>query len=77
MSISTSKIIKQFGQKIGVYKSIFASWKMVKKVEDLLQTYFPIGRDGQRIINFLKETRDQYEQIKNFFGCNARMINNM
>ena len=24
-----------------IYKAIFVSWKMVKKAEDLLQTYFP------------------------------------
>ena len=55
---------------------------MVKKVEDLLKTYFPTRRDGQRIFNFLEEARDRYEQVKNFFGCNAldvnaRMIDNM
>ena len=60
-----------------VYKVIFASWKMVKKMEDLLQTYFPTRRDGQKIVSFLEEAMDQYEQVNNFFGFNARMINNM
>ena len=60
-----------------IYNAIFVLWKMVKKVEDLLQTFFPTGRDGQRIVSFLKEARDQYEQVKNFFGGNARMIDNM
>ena len=60
-----------------IYKSTFISWKMVKKVVYLLQTSFPIGRDGQKIINFLEEARDQYDQVKNFFGCNARMNDNM
>ena len=49
---------------------------MVKKVEALLQTYFPTGLDGQMIVSFLEEVKDQYEQVKNFFGCNSRMINN-
>ena len=60
-----------------IYKVISISWKMVKKVEYLLQTSFSIGRDGQKIISFLGEARDQYDQVKNFFGCNARMIDNM
>ena len=50
---------------------------MVKKVESLLQTYVPIRPEGQRIVNFLEEVRDQYEQVKDFFGCNARMINDV
>ena len=48
-----------------------------EKVEDLLQTYFPTELDGQRIVSFLEEAMDQYEQVKNFFSCNARMIDNM
>ena len=50
---------------------------MVKNVETFLQTFFPIGQDGQKIVNFLEEAKDQYEQVKNFFGCNSRMINNV
>ena len=50
---------------------------MVKKIEDLMQTYFPMRLDGQRIVNLLEEAKDQYEQVKNFFGCNAHMINNV
>ena len=57
-----------------IYKAILASWKMV---EALLQTYFPTGQDGQRIISFLEEANDQYEKIKNFFGYNSLMINNV
>ena len=59
------------------HKVIFASWKMVKKVEALLQNFFPIGQDGQKMVNFLEEAKDQYEQLKNFFGCNPCMINNV
>ena len=50
---------------------------MVMKVEGLLQTYVPIGLEGQKIVNFLEEAKDQYEQMKIFFRCNARMINNV
>ena len=50
---------------------------MVKKVEALLQTYIPVGQDRQRIISSLEEVRDQYEEVKNFFGCNACMVDNM
>ena len=32
---------------------------MVKKIEALLQTYFPIGQDGQQIVNFLEKAKDQ------------------
>ena len=54
-----------------IYKAISTSWRMVKKIEDLLQTYFLIGPDGQRIVNLLEEAKDQYEQVKNFFRCNT------
>ena len=50
---------------------------MVKKVESLLQTYVPIRPEGQRIVNFLEEVRDQYEQVKKIFGCNAHMNDNV
>ena len=50
---------------------------MVKKVEALLQIYFPAGQDGQQIVNFLEDTKEQYKQVKNFFSCNSHMINNM
>ena len=60
-----------------IYKVIFTSWKMVKKVEALLQTYFPIRQDGRRIISFLEKAKDQYKKVKNFFSSNSHMINNV
>ena len=50
-----------------------------------LQGDFYIMENGEKggrsaanlIVSFLEEARDQYEQVKNFFGCNARMIDNM
>ena len=36
----------------------------MKKVETLLQTYFPTGQDGQKIVNFLEEVKDQYDRVK-------------
>ena len=50
---------------------------MVKKVETLLQDFFSTGQDGEKVVNFLEETRDQYEQVKNLFGCNPHMVNDM
>ena len=47
------------------------------KVEALLQNFFPTGWDGQKMVNFLEEAKEQYEQVKNFFGCNLCMINDM
>ena len=58
-----------------IYKVISTSWRMVKKIEDILQNYFPMGPDGQRTVNLLEEAKDQYEQVKNFFSCNFCMIN--
>ena len=46
-------------------------------VKTLLQNFFPTGQDGQKMVNFLEEAKDQYEQLKNFFGCNPRMINDV
>ena len=50
---------------------------MVKKVETLLQSFFPTRRNRQKIMDFLEKAKDQYEQVKNFFGCNPRMINDV
>ena len=39
--------------------------------------YFPTGQYGKMIARFLEKAKDQYEQVKNFFGFNPRTINDM
>ena len=50
---------------------------MVKKVETMLQNFILIGRDGKKVVSLLEKVKDQYKQVKNFFGCNPRMINDV
>ena len=47
------------------------------KVEALLQGFFPTSRYEQKLLNFLEEAKDQYEQVKNFLGCKPCMINDV
>ena len=39
--------------------------------------FLPTSQEGQEVVNFLKKANDQYEQVKNFFGCNPRIINDV
>ena len=39
---------------------------MVNKVKTLLQNFFLAGQDGKKMVNFLEEAKDPYEQVKIF-----------
>ena len=50
---------------------------MFEKAEALYQEVVPIGKNGQRLVNFLEEAKDHYEQMKMFYGYNCNMLNAM
>ena len=60
-----------------IHKGICKAKEMVKEAEALRQVVAPVGEHGQRLLNFIEEAKAQYEQIKQFYGYNARMINSM
>ena len=50
---------------------------MLEKAEALYQEVIPTGKNGQRLVNFLEEAKDHYEQMKTFYGYNCIMLNAM
>ena len=50
---------------------------MFEKVEALYREVVPTGKNGQRLVNFLEEPKDHYEQVKAFYGYNCNMLNNV
>ena len=50
---------------------------MLEKVETFYQKVIPIGKNGQRLVNFLEEAKDHYEQVKTFYVYNCNMLNVM
>ena len=50
---------------------------MFEKAEALYQEVVPIGKNGQRLVNFLEKAKDHYEQVKMFYGYNCNMLNAM
>ena len=60
-----------------IYKAIHKTYDMFEKVEALYQEVVPTGKNGQRLVNFLKEAKDHYEQVKAFYGYNCNMLNNV
>ena len=60
-----------------IYKAIRKTHDMLEKAEALYREVIPIGRNGQQLVNFLKETRNHYEQVKAFYRYNCNMLNNV
>ena len=50
---------------------------MFEKAEALYREVVPIGKNGQRLVNFLEKAKDHYEQVKAFYGYNCNMLNNV
>ena len=50
---------------------------MLEKAEALYREVIPTGKNGQRLVNFLEEARNQYEQVKAFYGYNGNMLYNV
>ena len=60
-----------------IYKAICKAREMFDKAEALHQSFVPIGRNGQQLLNFIEEVKDHYEQVKAFYGYNCNMLNNV
>ena len=44
-----------------IYKTIRKAHDMLEKAEAFYREVIPIGRNGQRLVNFLEEARNHYE----------------
>ena len=51
-----------------IYKAIHKAHDMLEKVEAFYQEVVPTGKNEQRLVNFLEEARNHYEQVKAFYG---------
>ena len=60
-----------------IYKAVHKAHDMLEKAEALYRVVVPIGKNGQRLVNFLEEARNHYEQVKAFYGYNCNMLNNV
>ena len=60
-----------------IYKAIHKAHDMFEKAEALYQEIIPIGKNGQRLVNFLEEAKNHCEQVKAFYGYNGNMLNAM
>ena len=60
-----------------IYKAIHKAHDMFEKAEALYQEIVPIGKNGQRPVNFLEEAKNHYEQVKIYYGYNCNMLNAM
>ena len=50
---------------------------MFEKVKALYQEIVPIGKNKLRLVNFLEEAKDHYEQVKMYYGYNCNMLSAM
>ena len=60
-----------------IYKAVHKAHDMLKKVEALYSEVVPTGKNRQRLVNFLEEAKNHYEQVKVFYGYNCNMLNNV
>ena len=60
---------------VQVKKIVHESQRMSKKVQDLIEEYYPKGPLGQRLQNILEKVRGQYEQITHFYEANSDVLN--
>ena len=67
--------IKQTIEQIN--KAICKAHKMFDKAKAFCQSFVPIERNRQQLLNFIEEVKDHYEQVKAFYGYNYNMLNNV
>ena len=60
---------------VQVQKIFHESRRMLEKTQALIRKYYPQGNLGQRLQDFLKEARGQYEQITRFYEANSDVLN--
>ena len=60
-----------------IYKAVHKAHDMLEKEKTFYRDVVPTGKNGQWLVNFLEESRNHYEQVKTFYGCNCNMLNNV
>ena len=60
-----------------IYKVIRKAHEILEKAEALYQSFFPIGKNEQQLLNFIEEVRNHCEQVKAFYRYNCNMLNNV
>ena len=60
-----------------IYKAVHKVDDMLEKAKALYREVVPTRKNGQRLVNFLEEARNHYEQVKAFYGYNCNMLNNV
>ena len=58
-------------------KTAHKAHDMLEKAKALYREVIPIGKNGQRLVNFLEEAKNHYEQVKTFYGYNCNMLNHV
>ena len=67
--------IRQVTQQI--YKAVRKAHDMLETAEALNQEVTLTRKNRQRLVNFLEEARNHYEQVRAFYGYNCNMLNNV
>ena len=57
-----------------IYKAVHKAHDMLEKAKALYREVVLTGKNGQRLVNFLGEARNHYEQVKAFYGYNCNML---
>ena len=60
---------------VQVKKILYESQRISKKVQTLIEEYYPNGNLGQRLQDFLGKARGLYEQITRFYEANSDILN--
>ena len=60
-----------------IYKAVRKAHDILEKAKALYREAIPTGKNGQRLVNFLEEARNHYEQVKAFYEYNCNMLNNV
>ena len=60
---------------VHVKKIVHESRRMSERVQALIEEYYPKGSLGQRLQDFLKKARGQYEQVTRFYEANSNVLN--
>ena len=60
-----------------IEKAIIKANEMLVWARELQEHVLPIGKYGQRLLNFLEEAEDHDRQLRCFYGFNSRMLNSM
>ena len=60
-----------------IYKAICKAHEILENAKVLHQNFSSIKKNGQQLLNFIKEVRKHCEQVKAFYRYNCNMLNNV